>query len=316
MKMYAGFEVAVDACRVCKNSEPILDPETGETICCSCGTVIRDRIEAIDPERIHAVEDAESRSRRGMPLSLAVHDAGLSTIIGNINVDANGIAIDGEQRKQIERLRHWNRISTNNKSIHRNFKSAFAILGLIKDKLGLSDFLVENAAYNYRKAVKGSIVKGRSIRAIVVASVYAACRESDIPRTLEEIAGAANTDPIFAGKCYRLLVKYLGLRPPMIDSTKYLRRIANNARLSEKTFRRALEIMTVAKESHITQGKDPIAFAAAVIYAACNCEGEKVNQTRIAVAADVSIVTLRKRLQDVSTILASAEQALPIETKG
>lgn len=303
MQSYASFDVVTDACRLCNKSEPVFDSETGETICSSCGTVIHDRIESQDPERVYSPEDMENKSRMGMPLSLAVHDVGLSTTIASVNVDANGVSINSEQRKQIDRLRHWNRISSNSKSFHRNLKSAFTILGIIKDKLALSDSIVENAAYNYRKAVKGSIIKGRSIRALVVASVYAACRESDIPRTLDEIAGAANTDPIFAGKCYRLLVKYLGLRLPMIDSSKYLRRIANNAKLSERTFRRALEMMTLARESHVSQGKDPVAFSAAVLYAACNSEGEKVNQARIAVAADVSIVTLRKRYRDVEEIL-------------
>jgi transcription initiation factor TFIIB len=162
--------------------------------------------------------------------------------------------------------------------------------------------MVEKAAYNYRKALDKHIIKGRSIRALVVASVYAACRDLAVPRTLDEIAIAANADPIFSGKCYRLLVKNLELHLPVIDSNKYLARIANKAKIGERTYRRALEMLTTIKDNPISHGKDPNALAVAVLYAACLKEGEKVSQAQIAVAGDISIVTLRKRFQDVKKI--------------
>jgi transcription initiation factor TFIIB len=119
---------------------------------------------------------------------------------------------------------------------------------------------------------------------------------------LEEIAVAANTDAIFAGKCYRLLVQNLDLQLPVIDSNKYLARISSRAKISEKTARRALKMLTTMKEDPISHGKDPNALAVAVLYAACLQENENVSQAQIAVAGDISIVTLRKRFQDVRKV--------------
>jgi transcription initiation factor TFIIB len=178
-------------------------------------------------------------------------------------------------------------------------------LSTIKDKLSLSDTLIEKAAYNYRKALDKRIIKGRSIRALIVAAVYASCRDLSVPRTLEEISSAANTDPIFAGKCYRLLVQNLELQLPVIDSNKYLAKIANKAKVSEKTYRSALEMLSTIKSNPISHGKDPNALAVAVLYAACLREGENVSQAQIAVSGDISIVTLRKRFQDVRKIFSS-----------
>jgi transcription initiation factor TFIIB len=62
---------------------------------------------------------------------------------------------------------------------------------------------------------------------MVVASVYAACRELNVPRTLDEIAETANTGPIFAAKCYRLLVRSLKLRLPRIKPITYVASIVN-----------------------------------------------------------------------------------------
>ena len=292
-----------DSCSLCNSSATVFDAETSETVCSSCGMVIHDNVESLGPEwRIYSGDDVESKRRTGMPTSLAFHDMGLSTFISYSNVDANGVVISPEQMSKVQRMRRWNKISSNNRSYHRNLKNAFAILSTVKDKLSLNDALIEKSAYNYRKALDKHIIKGRSIRALVVASVYAACRELNVPRTLDEIAGTANTDAIFSGKCYRLLVRHLKLHLPVIDSNVYLAKIASKARVSERTYRKALEMLTTIKENPISHGKDPNALAVAVLYAACLKEGEKVSQAQIAVAGDTSIVTLRKRYQDVRKI--------------
>jgi transcription initiation factor TFIIB len=290
-------------CSLCDSKALVFDAETSETVCSSCGMVVHDNTESTGQEwRVYSSGDIESKSRTGMPTSLAFHDMGLSTFISYSNVDANGAAISPEQMSKVQRMRRWNKISSNNRSYHRNLKNAFAILSTIKDKLSLNDALIEKSAYNYRKALDRRIIKGRSIRALVVASVYAACRELNVPRTLDEIAETANTDSIFAGKCYRLLVRFLKLHLPVLDSNVYLAKIANKAKVSEKTYRRALEMLTSIKENPISHGKDPNALAVAVLYAACLKENEKVSQAQIAVAGDTSIVTLRKRYQDVRSI--------------
>jgi transcription initiation factor TFIIB len=295
-----------DACPLCSSESIVFDSDTSEAVCSSCGMVVKDNIESMGPEwRSYSGEDIESKSRTGMPSSLAFHDMGLSTFISYSNVDANGVAISAEQRSKVQRMRRWNKISSNNRSYHRNLKNAFAILSTIKDKLSLSDTLIEKAAYNYRKALDKRIIKGRSIRALIVAAVYAACRDLAVPRTLEEISAAANTDAIFSGKCYRLLVQNLELQLPVIDSNKYLARIANKAKVSEKTYRAALDMLSTIKGDPISHGKDPNALAVAVLYAACLNEGENVSQAQVVVAGDISIVTLRKRFQDVRKVFPS-----------
>jgi transcription initiation factor TFIIIB Brf1 subunit/transcription initiation factor TFIIB len=61
-------------------------------------------------------------------------------------------------------------------------------------------------------------------------------------------------------------------------------------------------MLSIVKENPISHGKDPNALAVAVLDAACLKEGEKVSQAQIAVAGDTSILTLRKRFQDVRKI--------------
>jgi transcription initiation factor TFIIB len=83
-----------EACSLCSSTSIVFDSETSEAICSSCGMVVKDNIESMGPEwRSYSGEDMESKSRTGMPSSLAFHDMGLSTFISYSNVDANGVAI-------------------------------------------------------------------------------------------------------------------------------------------------------------------------------------------------------------------------------
>lgn len=287
-------------CQHCKDESVVFDHGTGEKICSGCGIVLSVEREYIDP--LLDTNINLSNMNLGTPSSLAHHDKNLSTMISYSNVDADGVAISVDQRSAIQRMRRWNKISNNNRSYHRNLKNAFAVLIRIKDKLSLSETIIEKSAYYYRKILDQNLIKGRSIRGFVVACVYVSCREMNVPRTIEEIAEISNTDKIFAGKCYRLLVRKLKVRLPSIDSTSHLARIANNAGISERTLRHAVQMMSQIKDDPISFGKDPCAIAVAVLYGACLEKGEKTSQSRISLAGNVSVVTLRKRFLDIKKI--------------
>jgi transcription initiation factor TFIIB len=290
-----------DICRLCSITATVFDAENGEIICSTCGMVIYHSVESLSPERrsYSIGRNGEITRRTGIPSSLAFHDKGLSTSISHFNTDAYGAAIKQEQKFKMQRMRRWNNISNNNRSYYRNLKNAFTILNTVRDKLSLTDTIIEKSAYYYRKAVDEHIIKGRSISAFIVASIYAACRKLNVPRSLVEISNAANIDHTFAAKCYRTLIRYLKLNLPVTDSNIYVSKIANKARVSGKTYRRALEILKVIKENPISYGKDPNALAVAVLYTACLKEGEKVAQSHIAAAGNISVVTLKKRALDV-----------------
>ena len=241
-------------------------------------------------------------SNTGLPSSLTHFDKGLSTIIPYSTIDGNGSALNSEQRGNMQRMIRWNKISTSNRSHHRNLKNAFSVLLRIRDKLSLGQPVVEKAAYYYRKTLDLNLLKGRSISGFVVACVYIACREAGMVRSMEEISKSIDTDHIFPGKCFRFLSRRLGIKTPQIDSRPLLSRIANNAGVSEKSLRKAAQMMSVIKENSISSGKDPNAVAAAVLYGACLAQGEKLHQVQLAEAANLSVVTLRKRLQDVRKV--------------
>ena len=84
------------------------------------------------------------------PLLYLDHDMGLATIIGKTDRDASGHKIDIAMHSRMDRLRIWDYRTQS--STHRNLRQAFNWLDVFKDKLVLSDAVVEKSAYIYRKA--------------------------------------------------------------------------------------------------------------------------------------------------------------------
>ena len=273
----------------------LTDNVTGERFCGGCGYVIIERIEESGPERTFSKDDVDNKTRTGSPTSLAMHDMGLSTIIDHANKDSTGKPLTASMRSTIERLRTWDSRSQVHEPVDRNFRQAFSELDRLKDKLALSNAVIEKTAYIYRKALEKGLVRGRSIPGVLGASLYAACRDGGTPRTLNDVSTEMNVKRKDVSRCYRLLLKELDLKMPVVDPIKYMARIASQAGLHEKVKRRALTILQDANAMEITAGKDPMGLAAAALYLACVLCGENTTQKVIALAAGVTEVTIRNR---------------------
>src|SRR6476620_4067375 len=289
-------------CSICGSNQIITDTESGETICSNCGQVLLDKILETQPEPQNFPESygSNNRSRTGMSTSLARHDMGLSTIIGRTDRDASGQKIDPLMRSTMERLKTWDIRTQTHTPTDRNLKQAFFQLGVLKDKLGLSDTVVEKTAYIYRKAQQRMLIRGRTISGILSAAICISCRELGTPRTLKDISVGSNVRLKEVARSYRLLGFELDLKIPIVDPMKCVSRVANKAKLNEKTKRQAAEIMNnVIQRETLSAGKDPMGLAASVLYLASLNTGENITQANIADAAGVTEVTIRNRVKDL-----------------
>jgi len=291
-------------CSICKRTDKIVtDPESGEIICSNCGMVISDKVEDTGHSERHIFTGEqidETRARTGAPTSLASHDMGLATIVGKNDKDASGTKINPSIRSTMQRLRTWDfRLQIHTPS-DRSLREAFQLLDTLKDKLGLSDAIIKNTAYLYRKAQQRGFLRGRSIPVVICAATYIACRALGVSKTMKDIAVASNVKRRNIARTYRQLVLELDYyKVPNTDPLKCVTKVANNANLTEKTKRRALNIMEKVTENEISAGKDPMGLAATVLYISCIKTGENISQKEISHAAGVTDVTLRNRFKDL-----------------
>lgn len=281
----------------------ISDETTGELCCGRCGFVITDKISDTGAEWRSFSNDESNRARTGAGTSLTIHDMGLSTIIGKANKDATGKPLSSGVKSSIERLRTWDSRSQANSSADRNLRQALNEMDKLKDKLALTSAVIEKAAYIYRKAMERKLVRGRSIQGLVAACIYAACRNTETPRTLDDVANGINIRRKEVARGYRLIFRELDLKMPVVDPVKGVSRIASIAELSEKCKRKAIQILNQAKKVGIVAGKDPMGIAAAALYLACISIGETKSQKDISIASGVTEVTIRNRCAGLRKML-------------
>ena len=281
----------------------ISDETTGELCCGRCGFVVTDKISDTGAEWRSFSNDEGNRARTGAGTSLTIHDMGLSTIIGKANKDATGKPLSSGVKSSIERLRTWDSRSQANSSADRNLRQALNEMDKLKDKLALTNAVIEKAAYIYRKAMERKLVRGRSIQGLVAACIYASCRNTETPRTLDDIAKGINIRRKEVARGYRLIFRELDLKMPVVDPVKGVARIASIAELSEKCKRKAIQILNQAKKCGIVAGKDPMGIAAAALYLACISIGETKSQKDISIASGVTEVTIRNRCAGLRKML-------------
>ena len=292
-------------CPACGDKKMVTDQNTGELFCGKCGLVITEKVSDTGAEWRSFANDETNRSRVGAGTSLTMHDMGLSTIIGTQNKDSTGKPLTSAMKSSIERLRTWDSRTQAHSSAERNLRQALNDMDKLKDKLALSDAVIEKAAYIYRKAMEKKLVRGRSIQGLVAACLYASCRNTETPRTLNDIAKGINIRRKDVARCYRLIFRELELKMPVVDPVKGVSRIASIAKLSEKSKRKAVAILEKAKKLGIVSGKDPMGIAAAALYLACISTGEVKSQKDISIASGVTEVTIRNRCAGLRKMIQS-----------
>ena len=279
----------------CIHLTSLFDNNTGEQICRKCGQILDNNM--VDSSYDGFNKDF-TKSRTGPKISITIHDGGLSTIIGRSNFDSSGKAVSYRMKGTLNRMRMWDSRSKYHGSAHRNLTIALLEMNKLKEKMSLSDAIIERSAYFYRKASEKKLIRGRTIKGIVGACIYAACRDLGTTRTIIEISKCMQEKRNIIAKSYRLLFRQLSLEVPVPDSTSSIIRFSNNLELPEKVKRDAIFILDILKENQVVAGKKPDAVAATVVYMACIKNNQSMSQQKISRISGITNVTIRNRLKE------------------
>ena len=288
-------------CPECGSGHLSKDYSRAELVCSGCGLVIDEDIIDHGPEwRAFDNEQREKRSRTGSPMTYTIHDKGLSPTIGWTNRDAYGKSIPTKNRAQLYRLRKWQRRVRISDATERNLALALSGIDRLASGMGLPRSVRETAAVIYRKAAMKNLVRGRSIQGMTAASLYAACRQCHVPRTLDEISNIAQMPRKEIGRNYRYVSRELELKLMPTAPKDYISRFCSELKLSNNVQIKTLEILSHAANQELTSGRGPTGLAAASLYISSVLCGERRTQREVAEIAGVTEVTIRNRYKELA----------------
>jgi transcription initiation factor TFIIB len=286
--------------KTCLHFFKVTDAMTGELTCGNCGVVLSENAIDFGPENASQTMDGQQNNvRTGQKISLKMADMGLSTIMESKDRDSTGRSLSAENKRMFYRLRMWDR---NSRSVlaKQSYIKAFTFLDGLRSKLGLPGHVVEKSAYLFRKVEQEKLLYGRTNKSVLCAVVYIACRLTDTPRTLANIADAAGIKKKALQRVYRTLYANLDdVHSLSYSPCEFIECISSEANVSEKTKRDARKILEFGQKRGITSGKHPMSMAAAAVYLAVQDNHEKVSQTRIAQISGISAVTIRNRVKEL-----------------
>jgi transcription initiation factor TFIIB len=98
-----------------------------------------------------------------------------------------------------------------------------------------------------------------------------------------------------------------------MSPTSYISRIASNANppLSVVVQKHAIKLLEKLNDSRA--GKDPIALAAAALYYVCKLKNMEHTQRILGLAAGISEVTIRNRINDMKEQIYQKEDEVKVE---
>ncbi|MCK4696690.1 MAG: HTH domain-containing protein [Dehalococcoidia bacterium] len=297
-KTYAQTHI----CPECRSRKIIQDGGSGEIVCGDCGLVVSEIAINTGPEwRAFSLKEREDRIRIGLPIRFSLPDMGLSTTF--IPSDSYGWRPNENTRFEMYRLKKWQHQISNNSTHKKNLSWAMLELDRLCCRLNLPKMVKEETAIIYRKILKKGLAQGRSISPLIAASLYSVCRMNQIPRALEEFSRHSPIDKKQIAQYYRMLLREMDFRVPVPKAKYGVSKIASETELSEKTQRKAIEILGEAERLKITAGRSPLGMAGAALYMACRANGETRTQKTLAEASGVTEVTIRNHCKALKEAL-------------
>ena len=295
-------------CPECQSSL-VDDIQNGEVICSGCGVVVADQIADYGPETTGSnLDDKMKLARATGQTTYSQHDLGIATDISPTGKDFSGKNISRDVKDQMENLQRWQqrvRVSTPR---DRRLTSVLKKMGEVCDNLNLPKNVLETASMIYRSLDGHIDVKGKSVVSITSATIYMACKQCDVVRSLDEIcAGICPPKDVksktkLAAKYYRTMVMEIGhIRAPVLTMDKYISKIANITQTEVRIERLALEIAEKTQNSGVIDGKTPNGVAAAYLYVASILLGQSILQRDVSSVAGVTEVTIRNRCKEILT---------------
>ncbi len=266
--------------------------DEGMVLCKECKNTITNIIE--HPEwRYYGSNDSKNKdpTRCGMPTNLLLPKSSLGT---NVSYGRNNEAMN-----KIAMYQRWNSMPYKERSLYKVFSE-------IQEKCkanNLPNIISETAKSLYSIISKTKISRGSNRKGIIVACVYHACKECNVPRSINELAGMFNISPkIMTKGCknYTEIMRMSNTDISRVQITKkvslydFIGRFIDPLKLSENDKIKILKIAQICDELNLVNDNTPPSMAAGCIYLYIKLNDLRITKKDISDIGKISEVTINK----------------------
>ncbi|MES1904732.1 MAG: Transcription initiation factor IIB [Paramarteilia canceri] len=273
----------------------IEDHHAGDLICPECGLVAAERIIDVGSEWRSFSNESGSvdNSRIGDKENPLLNSANLSTVImpsknSNFNDYSNSLR---------------NKVTTSYED--RTMLYAFRQINIIADRLNLPKLIIDDSCHFFNKALTSKAVKRKNIDALVVGSIYIACRCEGVPRTLKELCAVSGISKVDIGRIFKKMKNVMNINISSVAPDSYIERFCSNMELPIEVIKLARKICIKVSEANLVTGRSPLSIAAVSISIAATILTQKAfNLRKIAEDCGVTESTIKSVYKSIKPHLS------------
>ncbi len=184
----------------------------------------------------------------------------------------------------------------------------FRVNSLLSDfslKLNLSDDIKNLALLVVMRYVNKKGARPKNLRGVVAASIYVALRLRGNLRPLDVISRRVSVKKKTIIKYFKEIRELLRLKLEPPRPERYIRNFGKELRLSNECITLAMKLLQKLRSKKVSLGHEPKGIAAAVLYLAAELSGETRGKKEVADIASVTELTIRKKYNQIKSILMS-----------
>jgi transcription initiation factor TFIIB len=182
-----------------------------------------------------------------------------------------------------------------------------AALDRLLDALDASAEVRELARAFVYRAVAAELHDGWGVEKLTASAVFVAFRRAGNAHSLEEITAVTDLTRTALGRAHRRLTQGLDIELAPANPHEFVERFADSLGIADRTEVMAHEIIDEVVEAELHSGVSPAGVAAAAVYFADSEHHDSLTQKELADSTGVTVVTLRHRYAEQTTLLGAGE---------
>lgn len=295
-----GSAVQEARCYHCADGR--LTNEASLLICASCDTVVSRIIDTAAEWRMYANDDGrghqDNPARCGPANSDFVSSVGSSICRvprGECRV-ARGVQASSHGQcasHYIQKYHSWHTLTHRDRAL----MAVFDTLGVLATNNGITPCILNDAKWLYKRISEVKDSRGQNRRAIIACSIYMACKQGGVPRSLREIAVMFDVPTAALTKACKAFHEVMDGAVMSSSPFDFITRFCTRLGLHQDVMRACAAVVRAVLERDLVPTCTPPTLVASIIVFCCSALNVSITREEVAAVAQITPCTTTKVLR-------------------